>query len=417
MVDWNSQAELQTDAAVFTKFMHAILGLYAWEWFTSLDFDWEFIRGRKKFRWPMIFYFCGRYCLLIALIGIAIALDTTTRINCQALYTFNQLTGQATIGFASMNLAIRTMAIWSQRRYIVIPLVIVILGHWSLILQGIQLTATFVPGQGCAIISTKTTILSATFIYTMVFDLIVTVLTGYKLIFDNPGGQRSSLMNRIWNDGLIYFFIAFLSNAVATTFMLLNWNPVMSILFNVPSATASTIVACRAVRRLTNFASSGPEVLYVPLPFPSDPPSPLPLTRISSSSGAHSGIRYPPSATANRPVMTAVSVGGRRNKSDGVHVQVSVPPSSHPLINSHSHVCGDRWRRSRWRRATATRSWTAPQKPRPSTPSPRTSKPRGTEQRFCFIDISRDDTSGRLGCLVHIDLFGKVNFDVMCLEK
>ncbi|KZT23649.1 hypothetical protein NEOLEDRAFT_1136120 [Neolentinus lepideus HHB14362 ss-1] len=300
MVNWDSQEEIEKDALVFTKFMHAILGLYVWEWFTSLGFDWDFIRGKRKFRWPLIFYFAGRYCLLIALIGIAIALDTTSPVNCQALYTFNQLTGQSTIGFASMNLAIRTMAVWSQKRYIVIPLVIVILGHWSLILQGIQLTATFVPGQGCAIISTKTTILSATFIYTMVFDLLVTVLTAYKLLFDTRGVQRTSLVNMIWGDGLIYFLIAIVSNAVATAFMLLNLNPVMSILFNVPSATASTIVACRVVRRLTTFSPSGAEVF--------------------SSSGQHSGARFP--AGGNRPVMSAVSVGGRRTKTEGVHVQM-----------------------------------------------------------------------------------------------
>ncbi|EPQ52087.1 hypothetical protein GLOTRDRAFT_140532 [Gloeophyllum trabeum ATCC 11539] len=302
MVDWNSPEELAKESQAFTNFMHAILGLYAWEWTTSLPFDWEFVSGKRKFRWPMIFYMAGRYCLLIALIGIAIALDTTTPINCQALYTFNQLTGQSTIGFASINLAIRTMAIWSQQKKIVIPLVIIILGHWSLILQGIQLTATFVPGQGCAIISTKTTILSATFIYTMAFDLLVTILTAYKLIFDNPTNQRSSLMNRIWGDGLIYFVVAFLANTLATTFMVLNLSPVMSILFNVPSATASTIVACRAVRRLTTFSNQGAEVF--------------------SSSGQHSGARFPNSGTT-RPVMTSVSmVGGRKNKTEGVHVQM-----------------------------------------------------------------------------------------------
>ncbi|KAG5636832.1 hypothetical protein H0H81_006659 [Sphagnurus paluster] len=43
-------------------------------------------------------------------------------------------------------------------------------------------------------------------------------------------------------------------------FMLLNLNPVMSIIGNVPAAIASTIVACRAVRRLSNYTSQGPEV-------------------------------------------------------------------------------------------------------------------------------------------------------------
>lgn len=78
-------------------------------------------------------------------------------INCQAIYTFNQIAGDAAVGLASINLSIRTwalypgvtyantspwispnrMAIWSQNRYIIGFLILVILGHWSLILQGI----------------------------------------------------------------------------------------------------------------------------------------------------------------------------------------------------------------------------------------------------------------------------------------
>ncbi|KDQ58546.1 hypothetical protein JAAARDRAFT_34363 [Jaapia argillacea MUCL 33604] len=298
MVDWTSPAELQKEALIFTKFMHVLLGLYVWEWFTSLDFDWDIISGKKKFRWPMIFYFGGRYCLLFAMVGIAIALDSTTPVNCQSLYTFNQLTGQATIGFASINLSIRTMAVWSQKRYIVIPLVVIILGHWSLILQGVLLTAVYVPGEGCAIVHTNNTVLSATFIYTMVFDLVITGLTAYKLVFNNPIG-RSSLMNMIWGDGLIYFVIAFVANVLATTFMLLNLNPIMSVIFNVPAAVASTIVSTRAVRRLTNFTSKGAEVF---------------------SSGQNSGVNFRTGNTVNRgPTMTAVSM---KKSTPGVHVQM-----------------------------------------------------------------------------------------------
>lgn len=54
--------------------------------------------------------------------------------------------------------------------------------------------------------------------------------------------------------------LSFLANLLATVFMVLNLNPVMSIIFNVPAAIASTIVASRAVRRLTKFTNKGPEV-------------------------------------------------------------------------------------------------------------------------------------------------------------
>jgi hypothetical protein len=42
------------------------------------------------------------------------------------LYTFNQLFGNAAIGLASVNLSLRTMALWQMRWYIVAPLVALI---------------------------------------------------------------------------------------------------------------------------------------------------------------------------------------------------------------------------------------------------------------------------------------------------
>ncbi|EIW78636.1 hypothetical protein CONPUDRAFT_60653 [Coniophora puteana RWD-64-598 SS2] len=263
MTDWSSQAELMQDTQVFIKLQHALLGLYAWEFIISLDFDWAVLTGKKKFRWPLCFYFAGRYLLLFALIGIAIALDTTKPINCQALYAFLQFAGDAAVGMASINLSLRTIAIWSRNKYIIGLLLVIILGHWSLILQGVLLKAAYFPGEGCAITDSNTTVLSATFIYSMCFDLIVLCLSTYKLAWEprrKQMGAQSQLVKMIFADGLVYFFIAFVANAIATVFMIMNWNAIMSVIFNVPAAIASTIVASRVVRRLTNFRLTGPEI-------------------------------------------------------------------------------------------------------------------------------------------------------------
>lgn len=260
MVDWHSPTELQNQAAVFTKFMHALLGVYAWEWFISLDFDWAYISGKKQFKWPMIFYFANRYLLLFAMIGIAIALDSTSKLDCQTLYTFNQLAGDAAVGLASINLAIRTVAIWSQNRVIIGGLVLVVLGHWSLILQGVQLKATWVDGVGCVITETNNKILAAIFIYSMCFDLLILLVNTWKLLRPTSTAMGalglSRLSKMIFEDGLIFFFIAFMANLIATVFMVLNLNQIMSVIFNVPAAVFNTIVACRAVRRLQNFAQN-----------------------------------------------------------------------------------------------------------------------------------------------------------------
>ncbi|KAJ7468091.1 hypothetical protein FB451DRAFT_1092582 [Mycena latifolia] len=298
MRDWSSQAELVLDATVFLKFMHSLLGLYAWEWFISLPFDWEVLTGRKAFRWPLIFYFANRYLLLAAMAGIAVALDSTTEINCQAVYTFNQFAGNAAVGLASINLSLRTLAIWSQNGWIKVFLIVVILGHWSLILQGVLLKAVWSPEQNtCLISGTNNTILAATFTYSMCFDLVVFVLNAYKLGIKRRGSSKLSKM--IFKDGLIFFFIAFLANLVATVFMILNLNQIMNVIFNVPAAIASTIVATRAVRHLTNFTSQGPE-MYQP----------------SGSSGSnfrsHSGARG----------LTTSTRGGHKGVQSGVHVQM-----------------------------------------------------------------------------------------------
>ncbi|KDQ58656.1 hypothetical protein JAAARDRAFT_34489 [Jaapia argillacea MUCL 33604] len=258
MVDWQSPAEIARDAAVFAKFMHVLLGLYIWEFCMSLPFDYDYIRGKRKFHWPLVFYFANRYVLLFALVGIAVSLNVSGPINCQALYTFNQVFGNATVGLASINLSIRTMIIWGLKWYIVGPLVAVIIGHWTILLHGVLLKAAFFPGQGCVITQTSSTLLATAFIYAMAFDLIVLLLTGIRLAF--PLGRRSvsggsKLFNLIFTDGLIFFIVAFLSNLIATIFMLVDLNPVMSVIANVPAAIGSTIVATRAVRRLNNFSA------------------------------------------------------------------------------------------------------------------------------------------------------------------
>lgn len=114
------------------------------------------------------------------------------------------------------------MAVWSQKWFIVVPLVALILGHWSLLmhgechggcrhpcvksLSGVLLKAVWAEG-GCAIIYTNNKILAASFIYGMAFDFLVLCLTAWKLAF--PSGGRSRLITLIFGDGLIYFLVAY----------------------------------------------------------------------------------------------------------------------------------------------------------------------------------------------------------------
>jgi len=259
MVDWKSPETIALQAVIFVKFCHVISGVYLWEWLISLNFDWDYLTGKKKFRWPLFFYFLCRYSQLLAIIGLLVAFNNTTKeINCQAFYGFNAAMGNISIGAATINLSLRTMAVWGRKWYIVVPLTVLILGHWSLLLHGILLKAMWVPAQGCVITEANNTILSATFIYSMSLDFIVLCLTGFKLFYLSVG--RSRIVNLIVRDGLMFFIVAFLVNLIAVVFMQLNLNPIMSVIANVPAGTAATIVACRAVRRLVCMTTEGCEM-------------------------------------------------------------------------------------------------------------------------------------------------------------
>lgn len=82
----------------------------------------------------------------------------------------------------------------------------IILGHWSLLLHGLLISAAWDPNSGCQITKTDNKVLAATFIYSMVFDFLVLCLTGYKLLFPRSG--RSKLVKMIFGDGLIFFIVA-----------------------------------------------------------------------------------------------------------------------------------------------------------------------------------------------------------------
>jgi len=156
-------------------------------------------------------------------------------------------------GFATVILTIRTMAIWSNRWYIVYPLVLATIGHWVFLLKTPEFTTTWIPGQNCVITATKAGLTPYMFIYTMTLDFVILVLSAYKL-FVLSRETQSRLVRIVFYDGVVYFILAFLANLLASIFMRFDLNPIMDVIANIPATVCSTVVACRLVRRLNAYA-------------------------------------------------------------------------------------------------------------------------------------------------------------------
>lgn len=121
------------------------------------------------------------------------------------------------------------IAVYAQSKILIVALIIVILGHWSLILQGTFTARTFVAfcaqqhdfytgvlikaewipeTETCVITSANNTVLAATFIYSMVFDFVILALNTYKLVGRRGPSGGSQLTRMLFSDGLVYFIIA-----------------------------------------------------------------------------------------------------------------------------------------------------------------------------------------------------------------
>lgn len=255
MVNWSDPAEVAKDYLVFQRLIFTIFGVCLWELFTTCGFEWSLITRRRQFRWPLIFFFLSRYCILLAFIGLIISLSVTTRINCNALYTFNGWAGNMTILCASTSLMLRTMALWERRKSVVIPLTLLCAGHWGLLYRTMFIVhAAWEDTAGaCVVVQTSPKVLNVTFFFTMGFDFVILCFTAFALISKHTA--RTDLWKLLFNDGLVYFLVTFSCNCIPAVLNILNLNTPMNVIATVPAALVSSIASGRAVMRLLDFHS------------------------------------------------------------------------------------------------------------------------------------------------------------------
>lgn len=259
MVDWTDPLIIQKCAVIFSNLGHVCAGAYTFDIFVAfLDYDWAIITRKRPWRHTMILYFLCKYTMLLAIIGMLIALNTTSEIDCQALYTFNQFFGSAAIGTASTLLMFRTIAIWNKNLFVTIPLILVAVGHWAVLMYSVtSVKAVFLPAaKACVLISTGTQnhnlTLNLLYLYTMFVDLAVLVISTIGLLL-TPG--RSSLWKLLFKDGIVFFLTAFACNALAASVLLLDLNPAMNLMFSIPAACLTAGAAARSYIRLSNWSN------------------------------------------------------------------------------------------------------------------------------------------------------------------
>lgn len=97
------------------------------------------------------------------------------------------------------------MVLWSMKPWIVFPLIVLILGQWSLIIQGAIVKATYTPGAGCVLSSFRLPSTAASFFYAVFFDVVLLILSAWKLTCTR--GSSTRLSHLMVKDGLLYYVL------------------------------------------------------------------------------------------------------------------------------------------------------------------------------------------------------------------
>jgi multisubunit Na+/H+ antiporter MnhG subunit len=234
MVNWKDP-DLEAKLEVLSvQLLYAVLGLYGWEYIRSSHVEVALIRRQLQFRWPLLSYISARFGFLIAVILSAMQSSPfRTNVDCQSItFAIVFLTNLA-IGCSTTNLMIRTWLIWNTSYLLRILLVLLSLGHWTLLTLFLATARASTMNGVCVMNFVNPTYASAVVIYVMLYDLALLVFTVIGLL---RMPSSSTLWKKLVKQGVVYFILNFAANLILLALNRLNYNPMMDTIFAMPAA-------------------------------------------------------------------------------------------------------------------------------------------------------------------------------------
>ncbi|CAG7853718.1 SubName: Full=Uncharacterized protein {ECO:0000313/EMBL:CCA70007.1} [Serendipita indica DSM 11827] len=157
------------------------------------------------------------------------------------------------------SLMLRSIAIWQRNRWVSAFFILIGLGLWGIQMHGVTtVRAHWEPVlNACSVDAVTGVYLSLVYLYTMFTDLTVLIVTLAGLSW-SPG--RSGLWRMLWDQGIMFFMIAFIANLIPAVMLLVNLNPVINIMFSIPAIAATATCACRCFVGLSEYARRGDDM-------------------------------------------------------------------------------------------------------------------------------------------------------------
>lgn len=252
-------AVLAQDYSAVAKFWHAVAGVYFWEIITTLDYEWGVIRRHRPYRWPIWIYSTTRIATVISLAIILYEVDVSesTPYDCEVKAILQFSFGYLSIATSSLLIVLRIFVIWNTKK-IIVAIATGVLGiNVIFLIQGIvRIRAVWHPLMTiCSVVNRH--IPELNIFVTLATDIILLLIMSLGLLrlgFHERSGV-SGLGHLLWKQGLIWFLVATIAEALPAVFIALNLSDPFHYMFLPPSMVTLSIAATRIHRVLVDHAS------------------------------------------------------------------------------------------------------------------------------------------------------------------
>ncbi|KAH9962358.1 hypothetical protein BC827DRAFT_1375833 [Russula dissimulans] len=253
MVKFHDPVVEMSDSRVEIILSTVACGLYIWEFITHLDYEWSVVRHRP-YRWTRWIYSADRLVTIIAVIIYLVTLVMTTPVNCKVVTILQFAFAYMTFSLSSLLIVLRVIAIWNKNKFVVAFAVAIWLSNASFFIYGTtQIDAEWVPSSmNCGIPDVQSNKLAIMAMPVTDISLLLIMLIGL-LRLRHRGGGRLDLGRLLWKQGVIYLFVATISEITPAVFVFLNLNDALDVMFLIPSLITMSIAATRMYRSLADF--------------------------------------------------------------------------------------------------------------------------------------------------------------------
>ncbi|RPD65841.1 hypothetical protein L226DRAFT_529978 [Lentinus tigrinus ALCF2SS1-7] len=252
MTNWDDPSVIAFCGFIYNQIAVFLLGFFGNHVLTRMDIEWSLITRKRRFSPVLIPYLFGRYSILVTLLVFVLTNRFHQKVACDALYKSLALLGSAASYCSTMNLGIRSYIIWKDMNRLVIwVLSIACIGHAALVGVQASESVTFTwnsQTQACAVVRSSHVTMFVFYLYTMIMDLAILILTVCGLW--RKGALRSAIGASLSEQCLWYVVGTFVVTIPAVVLPALNLNVIMNVIASMPATTFSVVMSSAAVLSL-----------------------------------------------------------------------------------------------------------------------------------------------------------------------